>query len=228
MPDLVQPWADAKAFILSGWEEISAFALAKMTTVKIYFSEMTAFFSEEWTRLTNYLSAVWEKWGGFVIGVGKGFIAPYVAAWTFVKSEFLRLVDLMSTAWEKWHDKIIVGLKAVLTALAFVTPGAGAALAALDALGKSDTAANLKRTASRRPAGTPRRGERARRHPSRRRMTGWRRSRKTSANALTEHQQSLADARRRWRMPSANVKEEAPGHSRAIWKEVCPHPCSLP
>jgi hypothetical protein len=194
--DLVQPYADAKAFILSGLEEISAFALAKFTTVKIYWSEMTAFFSEEWNRLVNYLSGVWEKWGGFVIGVGKGFIAPYVAAWTFVKSEFLRLVDLMSTAWEKWHDKIIVGLKAVLTALAFVTPGAGAARAALDALGKSDTAANLGAhldAAAGRDAGEGQDQRDAIEQAKNDRLAGIEEDR---ANAGAAHQQALADAKK--------------------------------
>ena len=99
--DLVQPWADAKAKILSGWEELSAYAQAKMTTVQIYWSEMTAFFSEEWTRAHDLPVRRVGEVGRVHHRRGQGLHRAYVAAWTFVKSEFLRLVDVMSAAWER-------------------------------------------------------------------------------------------------------------------------------
>ena len=80
--------------------------------------------------------------------------------------------------------------------LAFVTPGAGAALAALDALGKSDTAANLGAhldAAAGRDAGEGQDQRDAIEQAKNDRLAGIEEDR---ANAGAAHQQALADAKK--------------------------------
>ncbi len=226
---LVQPYADAKAFILSGWEEISAFALAKFTTVKIYWSEMTAFLSEEWTRLTNYLQSLWDQYGGVVVSVVKSGWDTIVTVWDALKSVWKTTVDYLSATWDKWSDKIKVGLRAVLAALAFVTPGAGAALAALDALGKSDTAANLGAHLDAAAGRDATEGRTSATPSSRRRTTGSRASRRTAPTRARPTSKRWPMPRRRWRMPCPRRRtgpwsRRAPARRAPVWARRCSLP----